>query len=287
MRRGLLTLMLLRLATAASALTPADLLGGGRLVAYSPAEFDPARAAEPSRARALRADADLLHRAGFRAVTTYGVSRALKPVCRFFKRRGFGVVLVGIWDPNDRVEMRRAMRLRRCATGYVVGNEGLTFGRYTRAVLDAAVAEVRQTTGRPTTTRETPGPYAQDPTLLALGDWVFANLHPWYANQADPQQACDWTTAAYADLVARAPVGTPVVIGETGLPTAGAPAASPQAQQAFFACLEARGAPFAFFEAYDQGWKRDDAVAPHWGLFAGDRTPKLWAATMLAATRRR
>jgi exo-beta-1,3-glucanase (GH17 family) len=261
----------------AAAITVEKLLGGGRLVAYAPTGYDPATTRRLG-ARGLNSDAESLLRLGFRAITTYGAARPLVPVCRFFKRRGFRTVLVGIWDPTDRDEVRRAIRLRRCADGYVVGNEGLTFGRYERDALAAAVARVRKRTGRPVTTRETLKAYADDPSLVRLGDWVFPTIHPWYADRRDPQAACGWTIFAWRDLIERVPAGLPTVIAETGLPTAGAAPASEHYQRAFFACLESRSVDFAFFEAFDQPWKTDDAVGPHWGLFRADGTPKLWAA---------
>jgi exo-beta-1,3-glucanase (GH17 family) len=278
-------LLLTSLAAAgpAAAVTVEALLGGGRLVAYSPTGYDPATTVRLS-PRALRADADGLHRGGFRAITTYGASRALAPVCRFFKRRGFATVLVGIWDPRDRAEVRRAIRLRRCADGYVVGNEGLTFGRYDRAALDAAITRVRQATGRPVTTRETLAAYERDPSLAHIGDWLFPTLHPWYADHRESQDACGWTAIAYHELRKRTPPDLPVVLAETGLPTDGVLGASEFYQRAFFLCIEARHVAFAYFEAFDQPWKHEDAVAPHWGLFRADGSPKLWAAQQLRPT---
>lgn len=283
MRLPIVVLGLLVAAASAQAITVDKLLGGGRLVAYSPTGFDPATTVRLS-PRALRADADALHRVGFRAITTYGTSRALAPVCRFFKRRGFVTVLVGIWNPRDRAEVRRAIRLRRCADGYVVGNEGLTFGRYDRATLDATIRLVRQMSGRPVTTRETLAAYAADPSLARVGDWLFPTLHPWYADHRESQDACGWTIHAYHDVADRAPAGIPVVAAETGLPTDGVLGTSEFYQRAFFLCIEVRHMAFAYFEAFDQPWKREDDVAPHWGLFRADGSPKLWAAGQIQPT---
>jgi exo-beta-1,3-glucanase (GH17 family) len=260
----------------ARAISVDKLLGRGRLVAYSPRGFDPSVTQPPS-ARALRADADTLRAVGFRAVTTYGASRMLSPVCRVFKRRGFRTVLVGIRDPRDRAEIRRAVHLKRCADGYVVGNEGLTFGRYTREELDRAITRVRNATGRPVTTRETLKAYTDDPTLLRAGDWLFPTIHPWYAEHRDSQDACGYTIYAYRDLAAQAPAGIATVVAETGLPSEGAVSASEHYQRAFFLCIESRQVPFAHFEAFDQPWKTEDAVGSHWGLFRADGSPKLWA----------
>ncbi len=272
-----IALVLTVLAGPAHAISVDKLLGHGRLVAYAPRGFDPNARDRPS-VRALREDADELRAVGFRAVATYGASRALAPVCRVFKRRGFTTVLVGIWDPRDRAEVRRAIHLKRCADGFVVGNEGLTFGRYTREELDRAIARVRNATGRPVTTRDTLKAYHDDPTLLRAGDWLFPTVHPWYAGHRESQDACGWTIAAYRDVAARAPAGMSTVLGETGLPTDGGTPASEYYQRAYFLCIESRQVPFAHFEAFDQPWKTDDAAGPHWGLFRADGSPKLWAA---------
>jgi hypothetical protein len=266
-------------ASIAQAITVEKLLGGGRLVAYTPLGFDPGRGAPP-RASVLRADADTLYRLGFRAVTTYGASRSLVPVCRFFKRRGFRTVLVGVEDPRDRAELGRARLLRRCADGYVVGTEGLAAGRYTREELEAAITRLRQTSGRPVTTREPLASYGDDQTLARVGDWLFPTVEPWPAGHHESQDACGWTIFAYRDLAARAPAGVPTVVAETGLPTEGAPAALEHYQRAFFQCLESRAVAFAYFEAFDQPWRSGD-VGPHWGLFRADASPKIWAAQQM------
>lgn len=279
----LVLVALIASADVVSALTVEQLLGGGRLVAYSPRGFEPSAARAPS-ARTLRADAESLAAVGFTAVVTYGSSRALAPACRFFKRRGFRTVLVGVWDPRDADEVRRAIRLRRCADGYVVGSEGLASRRYRKADLVSAVERVRRATGKPVTTREPLRAYADDRSLVRLGDWVFPSIHPWHAEKRAPQDACGYTIFAYRDLAATAPAGVPTVVAETGLPTEGTPPASEHYQRAFFLCAESRQVPFAYFEAFDQPWKRGDAVGAHWGLFRADGTPKLWAAQLLEPT---
>ncbi len=271
---GLAAALLAVGATTADALSVEKLLGGGRLVAYRPA----AHAGGGASARSLRLDAEALAGAGFTAVTTYGATRALLPVCRFFKRHGFRTVLVGIADPTDLVERRRAARLKRCADGYVVGSGGLAAGRYDRAVLDRAIQDVRAATGRPVTTREPPASYRDDASLVRAGDWLFPIIQPWDAEQRDSQAACGWTIFAYRDLAKDAPAGVPTVVAETGLPTAGAPSTSEHYQRAFFLCLESRQVPFGYFDAFDPPSPREDAPGVHFGLFTGDGVPKLWAA---------
>ena len=272
---GLLVAALLGAAAPAGALSLEKILGGGQLVAYVPRNVD-----GPPSARVLRADAESLAAVGFRAVTTYGTSRADAPACRFFKRRGFRTVLVGIDDPRDAGELRRAIHLRRCADGYVVGTNGLSAGRYTRAELERAIARVRAASGRPVTTRETAQAFLDDPSLARVGDWLFPVIQPWNAGKRDPQDACGWTIFAYRELAERAPAGMPTVVAETGLPTEGALATSEHYQRAFFLCLASRQVPFAYFEAFDRASSGGD-VAAHWGLFRLDGSPKLWAAQQI------
>jgi hypothetical protein len=276
---GLVAALLVGGAPAAHAISVEKLLGGGRLVAYAPVDVTRTRAS----ARALRQDAQALAAAGFTAVTTYGASRALVPICRFFKRQGFRTVLVGIADPTDRDEHRRAARLARCADGYVVGNGGLTAERYDRATLDGAIRTLRDRTGRPVTTREPLGAY-RDASLLRAGDWVFPIIQPWEAEQRDSQAACGWTIFAYREIAERAPAGVPTVIAETGLPTAGALATSEHYQRAFFLCLESRQVVFGYFAAFDRPPTGVDSVDAHWGLFDAAGVPKLWAAQQVRPT---
>jgi exo-beta-1,3-glucanase (GH17 family) len=276
-------------AGAARAISIEKLFGGGRIVAYTPRGFVPGAPGRPS-PRELRCDAQRLLAAGFRSVTTYGASRALVPVCRFFKRQGFRTVLVGVWDPRDRAELRRAAAVKRCADGYVVGSEGLTDGRYARDELDRAIRELRAATGRPVTTRDALKAYQDDPSLAGAGDWVFPTIHPWRADQRDSQGACGWTIFAYRDLAEHVPAGVPIVIAETGLPTEGGLPTSEHYQRAFFLCIESRQVAFAFFDAFDAPWKDDGGVGAHWGLFRADGTAKLWASQqmqpVLSASRR-
>jgi hypothetical protein len=272
--RALLIVVLATLggAHAAGGVAPPDLLGGGKLVVYTPLGWTADSAWRPS-AGALRADAADLARIGFHAIVTDRAAPASKAICRFFKRHGFASVIVGVADPTDAAELRTARTLRRCADGYAVGSGGLATGRYHRAALEAAATGLRRATGRPVAIRELVASYRADPRLLGVGDWVFpivpADLSP------GTQVACGETAAAYRELLERGPQDRPVALASAGVPTAGIPAASEHAQRAFFLCLASRGVPFAYDEAYDQPWRAGAAGAR--GLFRADGTPKLFA----------
>ena len=251
-----------------------DLLGGGRLVAYAPGD------AGGPHPKQVRLDAMALHRHGFRAITTPATPRLAGPVCRVFKRHGFRLVLVDIADPRDQGALGRARGWRRCVDGFVVGRGGLAAGRYDRALLETVMARLRHTTGRPVTTREPVAEYERYPRLLALGDWAFPSANPYAAGAGLPQTACGFSVRRYFALVERADPGHPIVLGETGLPSAGAPPLSENGQRAFLACVEVRGVRFEHHTAFDDAGRTDGPVAGHWGLFRADRTPKAWALSI-------
>ena len=267
--------MLLLAGTAGADVVVPDLLGSGRLVAYRP------RSAGKPDPAGLRIDARELRRRGFRAITTPATARVVGPVCRFFKRYGFWLVLIDVADPTDRAALGRARRLRRCADGYMVGNGGLAAGRYTHATLAQAVARLRAATNRPVTTREPVDTYAQDAELVTLGDWLFPTANPYDAGNTLPQTACGYSVHRFMDVRDQIAAGRQVVLGETGLPTAGEAMLTENGQRAFLGCIDARSVRYEHFTAFDDPAAGPRPADAHWGLFRADGTPKAWA--LLAA----
>jgi exo-beta-1,3-glucanase (GH17 family) len=244
-------------------------------VAYSPPSADPNRGVEAS-AEEVRADLALLRQAGFDGLVTYSLAGPLgRDLPGLAQAEGFDGLLLGIWDPLSSEEMAAAEAAANnpIVLGYSVGNEGLGV-RYTQEQLSSAIEAVRQATGKPVTTTEEIDDYL-DETLLALGDWVFPNAHPFFHNQLDPEGAVRWTEAAYDDLQRRAQRF--ILFKEVGLPTAGDEQGvlSEASQEAYYQELAQSDVAFVYFEAYDQPWKTTLPVEPHWGIFQADRTPKL------------
>lgn len=80
--------------------------------------------------------------------------------------------------------------------------------------------------------------------------------------------------------------GKPIVIGETGWPSAGrrqgwaVPSPANQARyfHGFVTWATRHHVPYFYFEAFDEGWKtREHGVGTHWGLYdeGGHRKPAL------------
>jgi exo-beta-1,3-glucanase (GH17 family) len=261
--------------------TWADIVSGIRWVDYSPTLADPNKGIEPT-VPSMRADLALLRRTGFTGLITYGSSGAQgKYLPRLARDAGFKGLILGIWNPSDGQEIKQAEAAASLpiVLGYCVGNEGL-HERYQLDTLSSAIKSVRRATGKPVTTTEEIDDYASD-GLLGLGDWVFPNAHPYFHGQKEPEAAVRWTQSAWDDMARRS--GRFVFFKEVGLPTDGDPqgTSSEEGQSTYYTLLGKTSVKFAYFEAFDQPWKNQLPVEPHWGLFRSDRTPKLFARTLL------
>jgi exo-beta-1,3-glucanase (GH17 family) len=262
-------------------LTWEEKVSGIRWVAYSPPSANPNKNIEAT-TQAIREDLAVLRRAGFTGLVTYGSAGVMgRDFPTLAQSARFQGLIMGIWDPASEEEMANAKAAAKLpiALGFCVGNEGL-HKRYELPVLSAAIASLHKSTGKPVTTTEEIDDYS-DKALLQLGDWVFPNAHPYFHNQLDSDVAVRWTQAAYDDVVRRS--GRFVLFKEVGLPTAGEPGQqlSEEKQERYYQGLTKTNTRFVYFEAYDQPWKTDPPVEPHWGIFRSDRTPKVFAAYLL------
>jgi exo-beta-1,3-glucanase (GH17 family) len=284
-------------------------------ITYTPSTFNPTTTPMTwPTASEVQQDLQVLHRADFRGLVTY---RA------FFQDRaqpdqridlgaiaqdlGFAGLIVGVWDPESEPELRAAEQLgqQEIVLGYSVGNEGLG-KRYDLATLEQAMDRLRGHTQKPVSTTEEQGDYLQSLALHRISDWLFPNVHPYFAGLRDPQQAVDWTVGLYEALrlfspgilelgdesrddslntrVGTAPSQKLVVFKEVGLPTAGDDGVSELRQSQYYQALGQTSVKYVVFAGFDLAWKqpiqpRSDGAnpEPHWGVFYGDRRPKLAA----------
>jgi exo-beta-1,3-glucanase (GH17 family) len=250
-------------------------------VAYSPPSANPDKGIQPE-VGAIKTDLATLRKAGFTGLITYSSAGVLgRELAALAQDAGFQGLIPGIWDPMSQEERENAAAAAASplVLGYCVGNEGLE-KRYQFNELSQAVADLKAATGKPVTTTEEIDDYL-DPGLLALGDWVFPNAHPYFHNQIAPEMAARWTIAAYDDLARRA--GRLVVFKEVGLPTAGGAegALSEANQDTYYQSLEKSDVKFVYFEGFDQPWKTSLPIEPYWGIFRKDQTPKILALRLM------
>jgi exo-beta-1,3-glucanase (GH17 family) len=243
-------------------------------VAFSPTHYDPTKGIFPSEDD-LRLDLRALHGAGFRGLVTYGSESPLREIPRLAREEGFQGVIMGVWSPASADELSSAKAAVAYVDGYNVGNEGLSFGRYNLDTLKVAMEDLRNATGKPIATTEVIDSYFGNAQIRELGDWTFANAHPYWNGVKDPQRAVEWTQQKYNDLVGLYTGGhRTVVFKEVGLPTAGDAAVSEEGQAKYYGALRGAGVTYVRFEAFDQPWKNDQPVEPYWGLFHSDRSSK-------------
>jgi exo-beta-1,3-glucanase (GH17 family) len=108
-------------------------------------------------------------------------------------------------------------------------------------------------------------------------DVLMVNIHPFFAPAAVDQAVHPNLDESYRRLTQLyAPTGKPIIIGETGWPSAGAPngPAVPGLEnhsrftRDLFQFARSNAVTVFLFEMFDEPWKKEmGGVGPHWGLF--------------------
>ncbi len=276
----------------------------GRFVAYQPTAlrvYD-GRATRAD-AASIRADLRAL-RPHFDALITYDVRNGAEQVPAIAASLGFRAVILGLWDPFDAAQVDAALAAARAQPALVVGlslgNETVFGKRRTLAALAAQVAAIRRRAPRLALSTTEPFHILLEPAaapLLAEIDLLLANVHPvfepWF--RAAPDAAAATFVVEVVSKLAQRYCG-PILVKETGVPTAPASAGFSAARQAgFYAALSQRFPPspqrsFAWFSAFDAAWREHDwhpvpgahPEEAHWGLFFENRRPKPVIATLPA-----
>jgi exo-beta-1,3-glucanase (GH17 family) len=269
-----------------------DQLARLRWIAYSPTHFDPTtRPPKWPSENDVREDLRVLRDAGFNGLVTYG-SNYLNPanpaqlldIAGLAQGTKFEGMIVGVWNPLDEKELQAAERAaqHRVVVGYCVGNEGWEV-RYDLQKLTAAMERLRRATGKPVATTEEAHDYYENSPLWKISDWIFPNVHPYFAGHRDPQAAVKWTEEIYQTL--RSVSDKPLIFKEVGLPSGGDSKLSQAGQAEYYRLLRKTKVAYVVFEAFDAPWKhlgrpKADGTypqpdpEPHWGIFTYDRKPK-------------
>lgn len=231
-------------------------------------------------------------------VRTYTVADGLDRVPEIARRHGLTVSL-GLWigpdlEKNEReieTGIRVALANRRTIDRVFVGNEAILFGyvdadqlnEYIRRVRAALPNRIKVSTAEPWSQ------WLLNPELGQYVDFVTIHLLPYWEG-VPVHGAIDSLQRFYADVQEEFP-DKPIIIGETGWPSAGrthkGAEASP-ADEAWFVrkfvqlALD-KGYDYYLEEAYDQPWKgrNEGAVGAYWGLFDANGNPKFAFTGML------
>jgi exo-beta-1,3-glucanase (GH17 family) len=280
----------------------------GRFVAYEPSALTVTDGrVHPADAPSVREDLALLRRR-FDALITYDATHGGENVPPIAAGLGFRALIIGVWDPTDEQQLRAALAAAqdypRLVVGLSLGNELLFSGRSTAARLAGLVAAVRRRAPEvPLATTEPFHLYYQPETaaLREQLDFTLVNVHPifqpWFRD-APASAAAQFVSNVLGRL---APLACgPLLVKETGVPTAPTSAGFSETRQAdFYRELRRLLSPsaqrgFAYFSAFDAPWRAADATPgpgphpeeAHWGLYDAQRLPKQAARELPPLPRR-
>ena len=281
----------------------------GRFIAYPPTSLQiiNGRATEAD-AASIRADLTQL-RARFDGLITYGAIHGAQQIPPIAAALKFRALIVGVWDPTDETQLAAALeaagRFPQLVVGVSLGNEMLFAHRSDPGALLGLIRRVRQRAPAVALSTTEPFHIYDQPAaaaLLAQLDFVLLNVHPvfqpWF-REASNQNAAQFVVNVLAKLTPHA--CGPLLVKETGTPTAPASAGFSEDRQAgFYRELRrllppSRTQAFAYFAAFDAPWREYDATGvpgpaahpeeAHWGLYDAERRPKPAALQLPTLTR--
>jgi exo-beta-1,3-glucanase (GH17 family) len=272
------------------------MMAEGRFVAYQPTALQVVKGvltqvSESSIERDLRT-----LRPWFNGLITYGSSNGADRIADVAARLGYRAVIVGVWDINNSSEINAAVaaakRQPKLVVGISLGNERVYARETNPSALAQAINQLRQQASQLAITTTEPFHILLEPTaqpLIAASDFMLVNIHPvfepWFRTAPDAN-AVEFVTRV-VDKLQRLACG-PVLVKETGVPTAPSSLGyTPVRQASFFAAMRQYFSTnslqaFAYFSAFDAPWRVND-VSPvpgphpeeaHWGLFDAQRLPK-------------
>jgi exo-beta-1,3-glucanase (GH17 family) len=283
-----------------------EALSTGRFVAYQPTSLQVVNG-QVGRADTASIQADLTAlRAKFDSLITYDSVHGAEGIPAIASQLKFRALIIGVWNPFEASELDAAVsaaqQYPQLVVGVSLGNE-LIFGHRATAnqlATRAAQLHVRSphlllSVSEPFHIYGEPGASA----LLSQLDVLLPNVHPvfqpWF-HGASAATSAQFVVNVVSELGAR--FCGPILVKETGVPSAPADGGFSEAgQAAFYKELRQRfpatGArAFAYFSAFDAPWRAQDVtpVGPahpeeaHWGLYDAARKPKSAARDLPALT---
>jgi glucan 1,3-beta-glucosidase len=241
-----------------------------------------------------RIDADLAALSQrFDCVRTYSQGQGLAAVPAIARRHGMQV-LMGIWLGRDpRANAREIAKGIATANanadvlrGVIVGNEVLLRGELSPQALAGYLRQVRAAipAAVPVTYADVWEFWLRYPQMAGAGDYLTIHILPYWEDQpVPPEHAVRHVAQVYARMQQAIP-DKPVMIGETGWPSAGRPRRAARATRVnearylreFLAYAASVHMPYNVIEAFDQPWKRaqEGTVGGYWGIFDAAARPK-------------
>jgi exo-beta-1,3-glucanase (GH17 family) len=271
----------------------------GRFIAYEPSALRVVDG-QVTEADVASIRADLMQlRERFDALITYDAIHGAQQIPAIAAELKFRALVIGVWDPREELQLAAALeaarRFPQLVVGISLGNEMLFTHRIDPTALLALIARVHaRAPAVPLSTSEPFHIYDEPAAAAVLDqlDFLLLNVHPvfqpWFRDAPD-SAAAQFVVNVLAKLAPHA--CGPMLVKETGVPTAPASEGFSETRQAAFyrelrrVLPPSRTQAFAYFAAYDAPWRAYDptgvpgtpAVHPeeaHWGLYDAARHPK-------------
>jgi exo-beta-1,3-glucanase (GH17 family) len=268
----------------------------GRFVAYQPTSLTVADGKVTSAAADSIHDDLAILRPKFDSLITYDAIHGAESIPAIAAALGYRALVIGVWNPFDERELEAASTAARrhpkLIAGLSLGNELIFRQRSDPAALAALIKRLRlRLPELPLSTSEPFHIYERESAgeLLRELDFLLVNVHPIF--QPWFRAAPDGTAAQFVvNVVAQLAQHYcgPILVKETGVPTAPMSAGySEERQAAFYLTLRQRfpatpDKAFAYFAAFDAPWRSSDATGvtgphpeeAHWGMYDEARRGK-------------
>lgn len=219
-------------------------------------------------------------------VRTWGSTNGLEHVGRIAHEYGLKAA-VGAWLSSDlavnEVQINSLIAIGQAGEAdlLIVGSEVLLRHDLTENQLIEYINRAQEAVPEiPVATSDTYAELLEHPAVINAGDVVLPNYYPyWEGKRID--LAAYFINLWHKQVVAKAN-GKPVIVSETGWPSAG-PArgdAVPSEENAAFFFLnfvswaKALNVDYFYFEAFDEPWKGEGGVGAHWGILTSDGSLK-------------
>lgn len=234
----------------------------------------------------VREDMTILRNLGCKFIRTYGSGLNQKIIPGIADEFGI-TTYIGAWISSDsssnNAEINLAIESSVTSEDIIiVGNEVLLRGDLSKAELISLFAQVKSQ-GFQVAYADTYGIWLNNPDLADLVDLILAHIYPFWDGQGI-ENAAEYTIEKFDQVQAAFP-SREIIIGECGWPSDGNSRATIENQNKYYQEL----LPLLFensikaflFSAFDEDWKSEGGVGPHWGIFKTNRSPKP-SATVVA-----
>lgn len=235
-------------------------------------------------------------------VRTYTSLEGLQVVPELARKHGLQVTM-GAWlsskPEKNEAEIASLIELANrhpdVITRVIVGNEVLLRRELTPEQVAGYIDRVKAAVKQPVSYADVWEWWLKYPQIADHVDYLTIHLLPYWEDvPAGVAGATERIRSSYRIIAQRFP-GKPILVGETGWPTAGRSrgAAVPGLVNkavfvnGFVRMAAQEGFDYNVIEAFDQGWKAklEGTVGGHWGLYGSDRVAKFSLAGPVVETR--